>query len=261
MRPRTLRPALVTGWLLALAGLPSCSTVSMRPEVVLPVSLKADAKRMNYKRKVEWKGRETIEFGAHRIVMENPARHTSEPDVWTSHPGAKTKTATNHEASYTIRVERDAIIVASGTCTQRDSDLRFEGVDGGWQSVTTVESRSTVECEFRAPGEEVWWFAVASREDVGGEERNLVDGELRGSFGAIQVHARSEVEGSSNPSSNWLAGYEFALNERPVAALQVMNDRLVWMVRDLPPDVEDAIAASMGAVLSQSSVLAMDDES
>ncbi len=75
-----------------------------------------------------------------------------------------------------------------------------------------------------------------------------LEGTLRQGARTIVVSGTNRLAGTRFPLGE-TSGYVFTLNQRPIAAVEVINDGAVWLATDIAPDVRIAVAHAAAALL------------
>jgi hypothetical protein len=124
----------------------------------------------------------------------------------------------------------------------RRKDLEMTGFLGGQLDVS-LESDVLFSCELHPPQGEAWRLVM---------EQGTADQVMRGVLGRgetrMDVAGTRRLEGSPIQLTE-AAGYEFLESGQPVAAVQVMNQGIVWLPDALEGERRDAVAAASTALL------------
>ena len=116
----------------------------------------------------------------------------------------------------------------------------LQGMIGGGTLTWELTAATNFACSLKN-GDKIWRMVVASQ----GSSKLAMQGVLQGPGKDIQVKGTHELEGSSLGLSD-PTGYTFYSPQGPIAAVQVINNGIVWM---LPGPDQDALAAASAGLL------------
>lgn len=117
-----------------------------------------------------------------------------------------------------------------------EASLRRRIIDGE-DIETTLRDRSRLDCTFRTAGAAHWTLALTDRRD------RPLEGSLEGAGGTFVVRGTRKLQGGL--PADFTTGYEILVEQRPVAAVEVVGDGAVWLSTDDERSVMAAVAAAL----------------
>ncbi|MCF8031603.1 MAG: hypothetical protein K9K66_01580 [Desulfarculaceae bacterium] len=217
----------------------ACKEASMA--VPTDLSVAAQTMKVEQTRIIGWDS--PFDFGPYQVSQVQ--RGWTESTAW----GFMIYESYKAEQSYQYAVTKKGKKPWQCNCATNVNQQVLEGMVGGGKLTWELGAGQTLACSLKSPTGDLWRMALAAS----GRSGEPMQGLLVGPKLTITVQGTDKLEGSSIPLSE-PTGYVFSVHTStsgPVAAVQVINNGVLWLPHS--PDA-DALAAASAALLLHQNV-------
>jgi len=195
--------------------------------------------KMEVQGQPQWFWKDSFSFGPYRVSGKDTSWVTTTSWGWLGY---------SHSDA-----EQDLAFEISGPagqgwrcrCTTRASQKMLKGILGGEVQVSwELEGNVLYVCSFLPPEQGKRWDLALARD----EAQLVLNGYLVGPGGEVRVEGTRQLEGTSIPLSE-ATGYRFTGDRGALGAVQLINDQVAWLARDMDKQTAQAVAAAAAALM------------